>query len=236
MATATITAAAKADPSAIRVLIIDNDAGHAQAVAESLERVGYDCTVATSGNDGAREIEQQRFDIIITDLVMNDLDGLEILNRAKNDLPDAEVILVTGHGTVPSAVTAMQQGAFNYLLKPLDLKQLRAVVERAADSVRLRITNAELHRRLDEKFGFEGVVGSSPEMNKVISLLKRIAPTNATVLIQGETGTGKELVAQAIHQNSPRKNKTFVPLNCAASWMRSSASRASSAIAPRCTR
>ncbi len=200
----------------MRVLIIDNDQGHAQAVAESLERVGYDCTVATSGTDGAREIEQQNFNIVITDLVMNDVDGLEILSRAKNDLPDAEVILLTGHGTVPSAVTAMQQGAFNYLLKPLDIKQLRAVVERAADSVRLRLTNAELNRRLDEKFGFEGVVGSSPEMNKVIGLLKRIAPTNATVLIQGETGTGKELVAQAIHQNSPRKNKPFVPLNCAA--------------------
>jgi two-component system response regulator HydG len=206
----------KTDPSAIRVLIIDNDVSHAQAVSESLERVGYDCTVATSGTDGARQIEEQRFDVIITDLMMNDLDGLEILSRAKNDLPDAEVILVTGHGTIPSAVTAMQQGAFNYLLKPLDLKQLRAVVEKAADSVRLRLTNAELNRRLDEKFGFEGVVGSSPEMNKVISLLKRIAPTAATVLIQGETGTGKELVAQAIHQNSPRKNKAFVPLNCAA--------------------
>ncbi|HET6879963.1 MAG TPA: sigma-54 dependent transcriptional regulator [Pirellulales bacterium] len=210
------TAAPQAEASAMRVLIIDNDASHAQAVAESLERVGYDCTVATSGAEGAREIEEHRFDVVITDLVMNDLDGLEVLARAKNDLPDAEVILVTGHGTVPSAVTAMQQGAFNYLLKPLDLKQLRAVVERAAESVRLRQTNAELNRRLDEKFGFEGVVGSSPQMNKVISLLKRIAPTNATVLIQGETGTGKELVAQAIHQNSPRKNKPFVPLNCAA--------------------
>ncbi|HVX09762.1 MAG TPA: sigma-54 dependent transcriptional regulator [Pirellulales bacterium] len=216
MASVETTSSATADASAMRILIIDNDQGHARAVAESLERVGYDCTVATSGTDGAREIEQDRFDIVITDLVMNDLDGLEILARAKNDLPDAEVILLTGHGTVPSAVTAMQQGAFNYLLKPLDIKQLRAVVERAADSVRLRLTNAELNRRLDEKFGFEGVVGSSPQMNKVISLLKRIAPTNATVLIQGETGTGKELVAQAIHQNSPRKNKPFVPLNCAA--------------------
>src|SRR5215469_1705702 len=216
MASVPSTAPPTADRAAMRVLIIDNDQGHAQAVSESLERVGYDCTVATSGTDGARQIEEQRFDIIITDLVMNDLDGLEILSRAKNDLPDAEVILVTGHGTIPSAVTAMQQGAFNYLLKPLDLKQLRAVVEKAADSVRLRLTNAELNRRLDEKFGFEGVVGSSPEMNKVIGLLKRIAPTAATVLIQGETGTGKELVAQAIHQNSPRKNKAFVPLNCAA--------------------
>ncbi|HWB01124.1 MAG TPA: sigma-54 dependent transcriptional regulator [Pirellulales bacterium] len=200
----------------IRILVVDNDAAHAQTVADSLERVGYECVVATSGIEGAQRIEQDSFDIIISDLVMNDIDGLALLARAKNDLPDAEVILVTGHGSIPSAVTAMQQGAFNYLLKPLDLKQLRAVVERAAESTRLKRTNVELHRRLDERFGFEGVIGSSAKMNDVISLLKRIAPTNATVLIQGETGTGKELVAQAIHQNSPRKNKPFVALNCAA--------------------
>ncbi len=126
------------------------------------------------------------------------------------------MILVTGHGTIPSAVEAMQQGAFNYLLKPLDLGQLRAVAEKAVESVRLKRTNAELNRRLDEKFGFEGVIGASAKMHEVIERLKRIAPTDASVLIQGETGTGKELVAQAIHQNSPRKNKPFVALNCAA--------------------
>lgn len=204
------------DATQVRVLIIDNDAPHAQAVAESLERVGYACTVATSGNDGAERIAREAFDVVLTDLVMTDVDGLEILARAKDDLPDAEVIVVTGHGTVRSAVSAIQKGAFNYLEKPLDLAHLRAVVEKAAENARLRRTNAELHRRLDERFGFEGVVGSSPQMNKVIDLLKRIAPTNATVLIQGETGTGKELVAQAIHQNSPRKSKAFVALNCAA--------------------
>jgi two-component system response regulator HydG len=110
----------------------------------------------------------------------------------------------------------MQQGAFNYLLKPLDLGQLRAVTERAAQSARLRRANLDLQRRLDERFGFEGVVGDSSQMRDVIEKLKRIAPTNASVLIQGETGTGKELVAQAIHQNSPRKSKPFVALNCAA--------------------
>ncbi len=205
-----------AEGSPIRVLIVDNDAPHAEAVAESLERVGYECTVATSGPRGLEKIEQGQFDIVITDLIMNEVDGLAILARTKETLPDAEVILVTGHGTIPSAVTAMQQGAFNYLLKPLDLSQLRAVTDKASASLRLRRTNAELHRRLDEKFGFEGVVGSSPQMHEVIDRLKRIAPTDASVLIQGETGTGKELVAQAIHQNSPRKNKPFVALNCAA--------------------
>jgi two-component system response regulator HydG len=210
------TAAAAGNASPIRVLIVDNDAPHAEAMAEGLERVGYQCAVATSGTQGIRRIEEDTFDIVITDLVMNDVDGLGILARAKEVLPDAEVILVTGHGTIPSAVSAMQQGAFNYLLKPLDISQLRAVAEKAGASLRLRRANVELNRRLDERFGFEGVIGSSPAMNDVIDKLRRIAPTDASVLIQGETGTGKELVAQAIHQNSPRKKKPFVALNCAA--------------------
>ena len=204
------------DTAPVRVLIVDNEAPHARAVAESLERVGYDCTVATSGPQGLKRIDQDAFDIVITDLMMNDVDGLQILSHTKEKLPDAEVILVTGHGTIPSAVTAMQQGAFNYLLKPLDLGQLRAITEKASASLRLRQQNAELNRRLDERFGFEGVIGNSPQMHDVIDRLKRIAPTDASVLIQGATGTGKELVAQAIHQNSPRKNKPFVALNCAA--------------------
>jgi two-component system response regulator HydG len=200
----------------IHVLIVDNDAAHAHTVAESLERVGFQCTVAASGNEGAKQIANAAFDVVITDLKMNDLDGLEILKLTRQSLPEAEVILVTGHGTVASAVAAMQQGAFNYLQKPLDLAQLRVVTEKAAEAARLRRTNVELNRRLDEKFGFEGVVGSSPQMNGVIERLKRIAPTDASVLITGDTGTGKELVAQAVHQNSPRKSKPFVALNCAA--------------------
>ncbi len=200
----------------IEVLIVDNDQAHAEVVAESLDRVGFHCQVADSGPRGAEMIEQSPFDVVITDLRMSDVDGLGILARTKTEQPDTEVILMTGHGTVPSAVEAMQKGAFNYLLKPLDIGQLRAITERAAENSRLRRANVELKRRLDEKFGFEGVVGDSPQMRDVIERLKRIAPTNASVLIQGETGTGKELVAQSIHQNSPRKNKAFVALNCAA--------------------
>ncbi|MCX7426659.1 MAG: sigma-54 dependent transcriptional regulator [Planctomycetia bacterium] len=200
----------------IEVLIVDNDEAHAEVVAESLDRVGFHCKVATSGPQGSELIEDGAFDVIITDLVMHNVDGLGILARAKEALPDCEVILMTGHGTVPSAVEAMQKGAFNYLLKPLNIEQLRTIAEKAAESSRLRRANVELNRRLDEKYGFEGVVGDSAQMRDVIERLKRIAPTNATVLIQGETGTGKELVAQSIHQNSPRKSKPFVALNCAA--------------------
>ncbi len=201
----------------IRVLVVDNDKAHAEVVAESLDRVGFQCRVAGSGTEGAEILDEETFDVVITDLMMSDIDGLGILARAKAAQPDAQVILITGHGTVPSAVEAMQQGAFNYLLKPLDINQLRVITEKAAESSRLRRTNIELRRRLDERFGFEGVIGDSPQMRDVIERLKRIAPTDASVLIQGETGTGKELVAQAIHQNNPRrKNKPFVALNCAA--------------------
>ena len=200
----------------IRVLIVDNDEALAHAMAESLERVGYPCTVATSGPAGAEIIQQETFDVIFTDLVMNDVDGMEVLAQAKRALPDCEVIVVTGHASVPKAVEAMQQGAFNFLEKPITPNRIRAVAERAADAVRLRRQNLELNQRLDEKFGFEGIVFVSHKMQSVIERLKRIAPTDATVLITGESGTGKELVAQAIHQNSPRKAKRIVALNARA--------------------
>jgi two-component system response regulator HydG len=208
-------APAKAGPP-VTVLVVDDDAAHADAVADSLERVGYACRVATSGVEGMSLLEQDDFEVIVTDLRMKDATGMDVLGKAKERLPDAEVIVVTGHGTVQSAVEAMQQGAFNYLLKPLDLKQLRSVVDSASRTQHLRRANAELSRRLDEKFGFEGVIGNSAQMHDVVDRLRRIAPTDATVLIQGDTGTGKELVAQAIHQNSPRKSRPFVALNCAA--------------------
>ncbi len=201
----------------VRVLIVDDDEAHAHAVAESLERLGrYECTVANSGARGAALIESDTFDIVITDLRMADVDGLAILRKTKEELPDAEVILLTGHGSINSAVTAMQHGAYTYLTKPLDIHELRAKVESASERLRLLRQTAELHRRLDEKFGYEGVIGNSPQMHRIISLLQQVAPTDSTVLIQGDNGTGKELVARALHQNSRRKSKPFVPLNISA--------------------
>jgi two-component system response regulator HydG len=207
-----------AEPAAppIRLLIVDNDEALARAMEESLVKVGYECVVATSGPEGARKIDTDSFDLVVTDLVMNDIDGMEILARSREKLPDAEVILVTGHATVPKAVEAMQQGAFNFLEKPISTTRLRAVCEKAADAIRLKRQNLELRERLDERFGFEGIIYSSSQMQTVIDRLKRIAPTDATVLIHGESGTGKELIAQAIHQNSPRKGKRIVAINCAA--------------------
>ncbi len=201
------------DPREYSVLIVDNDKAHARAMTESLERVGYRCTVATSGPDGLHRIEQSMFHVVVTDLVMNDVDGMQILQKAKSSLPDCEVVLVTGHATVPKAVEAMQEGAFNFLEKPITPGRLRAVTNKAVEACHLKQTNTELRQRLDEKFGFEGIIFASAKMQDVIDRIKRIAPTDATVLITGESGTGKEMIAQAIHQNSPRKSKRMKALN-----------------------
>ncbi len=201
------------DPREYSVLIVDNDRAHARAMTESLERVGYRCTVATSGPEGMQQIEQNMYQVVVTDLVMNDIDGMQILQKAKASLPDCEVVLVTGHATVTKAVEAMQEGAFNFLEKPITPGRLRAVTAKAIEAVQLKQTNTELRQRLDEKFGFEGIIFASPKMHEVIDRIKRIAPTDATVLITGESGTGKEMIAQAIHQNSPRKAKWMKALN-----------------------
>jgi len=204
------------DGDSLRLLIIDDEPAHAEAVAESLERVGYDCVIATSGAAGAKAIEVNEPDLILTDLKMDDLDGLAILRKAKRELPGAEVVVITGHGDVQTAVEAMRAGAANFLQKPLNLHELRAIVDKAAERARLARAKERLERQLDEKFGFEGVIGNGSRMHDIIGKLKSIAPTAATVLIQGETGTGKELVAKAIHNNSPRKAKNFVAMNCTA--------------------
>jgi two-component system, NtrC family, response regulator HydG len=200
----------------LKVLIIDDNPSFAEAMAETLQRDGYECIVATNGSAGARLIESDDFDVILTDLKMADLDGLAILRKARAEMPDAEVVMITGFGDVKTAVEAIKEGAANYLTKPIDMLELRAIVGKASERLRQARAIRELKRQLDERFGFEGVIGSSAKMQEVLTRLRAIAPTNATVLILGETGTGKELVAKAIHNNSPRKNKPFVALNCTA--------------------
>ena len=204
------------DPSTLKLLVIDNEAAHARAMTESLEKVGYTCEVATSGPEAASLVERETYDIIITDMVMNDVDGMKILKLARERLPDCEVVMVTGHATVPVAVEAMQKGAFNFLEKPITPNRLRAIAEKAAEAVSLKRRNTELLQRLDERFGFEGIIYVSKKMQMVIDRLRRIAATDATVLITGENGTGKEVIAQAIHQNSPRRSKRMVAINTGA--------------------
>ena len=202
-----------ATPEPLQVLVIDDDQRLAETIAESLDRRGHACTVATTGKAGAAKIQRGGFDVILTDLRMADVDGLAVVDAARTHLPDAEVFVITGYAEVQSAVEAMKRGASHYLQKPIDLAELRAVVDKSAERVQ---TVRDLRRQLDEKFGFEGVVGNGPRMHRVLQLLRAYAPTTASVLVLGENGTGKELVARALHANSPRKNKPFVAMNCAA--------------------
>ena len=205
-----------ADGPPVRVLVVDDDAAHARAVADVLEPLGCESTLVGSGEAGVKAVEEGVFDVVITDLKMGRVDGLEVLTRVKEELPDAEVILLTAHGSVESTVTAMQGEAFTVLAKPFEVRQLRQVVRDASARIRLVREKLELSRRLEERFGFEGVIGRSRAMQRVIDVLKAVAPTESTVLVTGESGTGKELVARALHQNSPRKNKPYVSLNVAA--------------------
>src|SRR5438874_2960535 len=201
---------------ALRILVIDDDRFHAETVAEILEKVGHKCTIATSGSAGVRLLQREDFDVVLTDLRMSDLDGLAVLRKAREEQPDVEVVVITGFGDVKTAVEAIKQGAAHYLLKPVDMAELRAIVQKAGERRQLSRANRDLRRQLDEKFGFEGVVGNSPKMHDVIARLKAYAPTRATVLILGESGTGKELAAKSLHTNSPRRAKAFVAMNCTA--------------------
>ena len=198
------------------ILVIDDKEEHASATAEALQKVGYKCLITTSGKDGLKIIETGGVDIVITDLIMHDIDGLQILKTTKERLPEAEVILITGYGTVETAVDAMQKGAATYLLKPININHLRAEVRKLVEKQNLVWSNKELHKQLNEKFGLSGIIGNSPKIQKVLAIVNQISGTTATVLITGESGTGKELIAKTIHNNSPRKNNPFVVLNAAA--------------------
>src|SRR5437764_988832 len=158
----------------LKVLVVDDEVLHAETVAETLERIGYECSIAHGGKEGARRIETEDFDVILTDLRMADMDGLALLRKAKQEQPEAEVVVITGHSDVKTAVEAMQEGAANYLTKPVGRDELRAVINKAVERLRLSRANQQLKRQLDEKFGFEGVVGDSTKMHDVINRLKSI--------------------------------------------------------------
>ena len=202
--------------SAARVLVVDDDEAHAQALADGLELDGLVCELVHDGRAAIERMERTSFDAILTDLVMKGQGGLEVLAAAQRLQPEAAVLLVTGHGSVETAVDAMRQGAADYIEKPVRLAELRTRLERALETRRLRRDNRELRAQLDERYGLEGIIGNAPPMQRVFDVLRQVSPTTATVLVLGESGTGKELVARAIHNNSPRKDRRFVAMNCAA--------------------
>jgi len=200
-----------------RVLIVDDEPDVVANWARVLERDGYGCLTATDGERALGLLEAERPDVIVTDLNMPRTDGMAVLRRAVEIDPDAVVVMITGHGTVPSAVEAMRAGAFDYLLKPLPSNDaLRLVVERGVERRRLVEENRRLRESLSPQVGFDKLIGQSPAMLAVFDLVRKAARAEANILIQGESGTGKELVARAIHANSPRAAEVFVPVDCAA--------------------
>ena len=203
-------------PDVGRILIVEDDRPQADAIAEALDRVGHSSVVVTEPRRALDLLANDNFALVVTDLVMHEVDGMEILRRAKQADPRVEVIVVTGHGTIETAVQAIRDGASDFITKPLNVAELRDRVAKALEHQRLVRQTEQLSAQIQERFGFEGIIGQSAGMRRVVQTLRQIAPTDATVLIEGESGTGKELVAKALHNNSPRKDRNFVALNCAA--------------------
>ena len=207
--------AANADIHA-QVLLVDDDRGHAETMAEALKKPGHVCTIRHSRAEAEDELRHGAFDVIVTDLVMEGpTAGLEVLELAKRLQPDAETIMVTAHGDIPTAKKALQGGAYDFIEKPLDLVVFRNLVQRAAETVVLRHQNSRLKGELDAAYGFEGIIGDSPAMRQVVALVRQVAPSSIPVLIRGESGTGKELVAAAIHKASRRADRRYVTFNAA---------------------
>ncbi|MCZ6835013.1 MAG: sigma-54 dependent transcriptional regulator, partial [Planctomycetota bacterium] len=199
-----------------QVLIVDDEPEHAEVMAEALRRPGHVCTIVNSLAQAEDELIHGSFDVIVTDLVMEDeTSGLKVLELTKIHQTDAEAIMVTAHGDVPTAKAALKGGAYDFIEKPLDLEVFRNLVHRAAETVLLRHQNYNLRGQLDGAYGFEGIIGESPSIRKVIATIKQVAPSNIPVLIVGESGTGKELIAKAIHTHSKQHEKRYVTFNAA---------------------
>jgi DNA-binding NtrC family response regulator len=196
------------------VLVIDDDKLVNEFLVETLQRAGYECDAALSGEQGLEKFRSNSFDIVLTDLKMPGIDGLEVLDRIKRESPATEVVMMTAYGTVDTAVKAIKMGAYDFLLKPVLPENIELMVERICEVLRLRDENQTLRSDLVQKF--QNIVGKSKMMNEIFERIKTVADARSTVLITGASGTGKELVARAIHVTSNRREGPFVKLNCAA--------------------
>jgi len=197
-----------------RILVVDDEEIVLKSCVRILGNGEFQLETVNNGPDALRRVEDSHYDIVILDIVMPEMDGLEVLQRIKESHPDIEVIMITGLSQIDIAVRAMKRGAFDYLPKPFEPDELKLVVDRALERRRLLRENLNLKSEVGSKYRFENIIGSSPPMQSVYRLIAQCAPTNSTVLITGESGTGKELIARAIHYNSLRKDKPFVPVDC----------------------
>ena len=202
------------------ILIVDDEEntlrGLKQGLASAEGPSAYTILLADRADKAIEALQQHRVDVMLTDLRMPGMNGLELMKMAAKISPHTQTIMLTAYGSVENAVEAMKHGAFNYLTKPVNLDNLELLVKQAIETRELQTENVELRRRLEQKYGFESILGGSAAMERVFQSIRQIAPTKANVLILGESGTGKELIANAIHANSPRREGPFVPVHCAA--------------------
>jgi two-component system response regulator PilR (NtrC family) len=203
--------------SARHLLLVEDEAALREAVAEQLAYRGYAVKQADSGESAVAQLADFAFDIIVTDLRLPGMDGSAVVEAAVERYPDIIAIVITGYGTVKDAVDAIKRGARDFVSKPFQIDELLHVLDSSLEQRRLRSENAYLRAQLEERYGFDqGIVGKSRPMARLFQLLETVATTNSTILVTGETGSGKEVVARAIHQHSPRRLQRFVALNCSA--------------------
>jgi DNA-binding NtrC family response regulator len=198
------------------VLIVEDDIDLRQTISDSLEAAGFAAAQAADAADAIDRLKSFAYDAIVIDLHLPDANGMEVLDEAVNRYPQIQAVVITGFGGVSEAVTAMKRGAIDFLIKPFQLTQLARVLQGSVDQQRLKEENAELRAQLRDRFRFENIIGHHTTMQQLFSTLELIAPMNSTVLIHGETGTGKELIARTIHNHSPRADQRFVAFNAAA--------------------
>lgn len=198
------------------LLIIDDEKNIRDGLKLALEADGYDVQTAANGEEGLDIVRSDAVDLVITDLKMPKVSGEEVLKTIISQMPGIPVIVLTGHGTVETAVDAMRAGAYDFLTKPLDLDRLSLLVKRALQNRALVLQHRQLQQEIEKKKAFANIIGKSPAMETVFEIIRRVAPTKASVLITGESGVGKELIANAIHTLSPRKEKPFIKVHCAA--------------------
>jgi DNA-binding NtrC family response regulator len=199
-----------------RILVVDDDQLLREFLSEALNRLGHRVDLASSGEEALERIRKDDYDVILSDIRMPSMGGMELLKTARNFLPDAKVVMMTAYGTVENAVEAMKLGAFEYVMKPFSVDEIELVVRRAVDHKQLLLENRLLRSEILGKYRFDNIVGKSPQMQQIFELVETVADTRATVLITGESGTGKELIARAIHYNSTRREAPFIRINCAA--------------------
>lgn len=198
------------------ILIIDDEKNIREGLAANFELEEYNVKTAASGEEGLKLIERGDIDLVITDLRMNGISGEEVLRKVTAETPGIPVIILTGHGSIDSAVDAMRHGAYDFLTKPLNLDQLDMIVKRALESREMSLQHQQLKKEIEGENVLSGMIGKSQAMLKIMETIKKAASSKANVLITGESGVGKEVVARAIHELSPRKNKTMINVHCAA--------------------